>query len=337
MTVADGKVFVTSQTGVQAFDAAGTRNCSGTPKICMPLWASGGSTGASGTPVVANGVLYVPGYVTSLSDSMSMAAFDAAGSAGCSGTPVVCTPMWAYGGTSGGAVGSPTIADGVLYYTVGSTLNAFDARGSTGCSGTPKTCAPLWTAAMSTQASPVVAVANGIVYVRTTQSGTYVFDAAGTRNCTTGTTAKTCAPLWTAATPGLYGGALAVANGVLYALAGVTLYAYDASAAADCPGTGAVRTCSRSPLWTSAASVHSPDGASLTVANGVVYVTSYDGGIDAFDAAGSLNCSVVGTAKMCTPLWDHVTGISAGGSPVMVNGVLFVNSPATGDVYALSA
>ena len=41
-----------------AFDAAGTTNCSGTPKTCAPLWtATTGSTTAS--PAVANGVVYV--------------------------------------------------------------------------------------------------------------------------------------------------------------------------------------------------------------------------------------------------------------------------------------
>ena len=41
-----------------AFDAAGTVNCSGTPKTCAPLWAA--TTGALWeSPAVANGVVYV--------------------------------------------------------------------------------------------------------------------------------------------------------------------------------------------------------------------------------------------------------------------------------------
>jgi hypothetical protein len=342
MTVADGNVFVTDQEGVQAFDAAGTTNCSGTPKVCTPLWATSTNTATGpgflpgGSPVLAGGVLYVPGYGDGMVPSQGgayVAAFDPAGSAGCSGTPVVCVPMWTTSGvpesTAGGTL---AIADGVIYVTSGSTLYAFDATESADCSGTPKTCAPLWTAAMSGPSSTTAAVAGGIVYVGT-ESGLYAFGAAGTANCSTGTTAKTCAPLWIAP---VNAGALAVANGVVYAAAGTTLYALDAAASANCPGTGAAKTCSRAPLWSSAVGTLVDSGSWLTVANGVVYITSANGGIDAYDAAGSLNCSVSGTAKTCTPLWDHVTASVGAGSPAIVNGVLFVNAADNGDVYAFS-
>ena len=345
MTVADGKVFVTDAEGVQAFDAAGTTNCSGTPKACNPLWTTSTniSTGpafvpGTGSPVVANGVLYVPGYGDGLVPRQGGAyvdAFDPAGSTGCSGTPVVCGPMWTTSGVPGsdGNDGSPAIAGGVLYIANGKTLYAFDAAGSAGCSGTPKACAPLWTGAMSGPSYPVVAVADGIVY-STTESGLYAFDAAGTRNCSTLTTAKTCAPLWIASIRG--GGGLAVANGVVYNTNGSALYAYAAAAAQNCPGTGATKTCSRAPLWASAASQYAPAGPSLTVANGVVYITATGGGMDAFDAAGAQNCSVSGSVKTCTPLWDYATGFTTGGSPAIVNGVLFVNAPGNGYVYAFS-
>ena len=344
MAVADGDVFGTDEEGVQAFDAAGTTNCSGAPKVCNFLWATSthlsagpGFTPGAGSPVVANGVLYVPGYGDGMIPSQGgayVAAFDPAGSAGCSGTPVACVPMWTTAGVpvSTGNGGSPAIANGVIYITGGKTLDAFDATGSAGCSGTPKTCAPLWTAALSSPGE-TAAVADGIVYVGTTYSGLYAFGATGTANCSTGTTAKTCAPLWIA--PINSAGALAVANGVIYAAAGSTLYAFDAAASGNCPGTGTTKTCSRAPLWTSAASTYVATG-SLTVANGVVYITSSGGGLDAYDAAGSLNCSVSGTAKTCTPLWDHVTAFTSGGSPAIVNGVLFVNAPENGDVYAFS-
>lgn len=342
MTVADGKVFVTDQDGVQAFDAAGTKNCSGTPKICSPVWTTGAGTNTSiggftagpGAPVVANGVLYVPGAERTASPSpvgTSVTAFDAAGSADCSGTPVVCAPMWAYEGSADD--GSPAIANGVLYIANTKTLSAFDATGSAGCSGTPKACAPLWTAAMPSLTVSVVAVADGIVYVAN-ESGLYAFGAAGTTNCSTATTAKTCTPLWVAAIRG--GEALAVANGVVYLANGATLYAFDAAAAQNCPGSGSAQTCSRAPLWASGASPDSPIGPSLAVANGVVYITATNGGINAYDAAGSRNCSVSDTVKTCTPLWQHVTGFTAEGSPVIAGGILFVNAPGNGDVEAFS-
>ncbi len=46
----------------------------------------------------------------------------------------------------------------------------------------------------------------------------------------------------------------AVASGVVYVANGSTLYAFDAAASQNCPGTGATKRCSRAPLWTSAAS-----------------------------------------------------------------------------------
>ena len=347
ITVADGKIFVTDDEGIQAYAAAGTTNCSGTPKICKPLWATSinAATGlgfmpGEGAPVVADGVLYVPGYGDGMIPSQGgayVAAFDPAGSADCSGTPVVCHPMWTTTGAPGGAgnSNSPTIANGVIYIPQGSTLYAFDATESADCSGTPKTCPPLWTAAMSSGSSTAAVVANGIVYVGTNYSGLYAFGASGTTNCSTVTTAKTCQPLWTAA---VNANALAVANGVVYAATNGELDALDAAVPANCPGTGAIKTCSISPLWTSAGSTYVDSGPWLTVANGVVYVTTSGGGIDAYDAAGSLNnCSVSGTAKTCTPLWNDVVGYTSGGSSAIVNGVLYVSAPGNGDVYALSS
>ncbi|HEY6492483.1 MAG TPA: PQQ-binding-like beta-propeller repeat protein [Trebonia sp.] len=358
MTIANGHVFVTDAEGVQAYDAAGSENCSGTPKVCAPQWTTSTNTATGpafepgpGSPAVVNGVLYVPGYGDGIAPNLGgayVAAFDAAGTTGCSGTPTVCVPMWTTTGlpVSSGNEGSPAIADGVLYIANGS-LYAFDATGSTGCSGTPKVCAPLWTAAMSgggaTTAAP--AVADGMVYVANPYSGLYAFDAAGSRNCSASATGKTCAPLWNA--PSATGaGAPAVANGVIYDSASGKLAAFDATASTNCPGTGIVKTCVRAPLWTSAPLAAGYLAASPTVANGVVYVSSSSGGLYAYDAAGSLDCSVSDTAnsgatKACSPLWDGaVNGLPGGGaaaigggSPAIANGVLFTGS---GTIYAYS-
>jgi hypothetical protein len=346
MAIANGDVFVTDAEGVQAFDAAGSVNCSGTPKICAPLWATStrSSTGApftpgTGSPVVANGILYVPGYGDGLALSSGgayVAAFDAAGTTDCSGTPVVCVPMWTTNGApeSTGNSGSPAIANGVLYLANG-TLYAFDAAGSANCSGTPKVCAPLWTAAMPggpTYSAP--AVADGVVYVGTSLSGLYAFDAAGSANCSAAATAKTCAPLWTASIPSGVDGTPAVAGGVVYVASGGTLSAFAAARPQNCPGTGAARTCTREPLWTSAASNRAAV-ASPTVANGVVYVSSI-GGVYGYDAAGSLKCPVSDTAKTCSPLWSASPGYVTTGSPAVVNGVLYIDEAGAGTIYAYS-
>ena len=362
LAIADGRVFVSDGEGIQAYDAVGSENCSGTPKVCAPVWATStnsatgpGFTPGPGSPVVANGVLYVPGYGDGMAQSVggsSVAAFDAAGKTGCKGTPVVCVPTWTTTGlpVSSGNGGSPTIANGVLYIASGATLDAFDAAGSTGCSGTPKVCAPLWTGAMSggeiNSAAPVVA--NGIVYVDNPLSGLYAFDATGTTNCSANATGKTCAPLWNAPSTAGSGGAPAVANGVVYFSGSGKLVAFDATAATNCPGTGTVQTCTRAPLWTSAPLADGYLTGSPTVANGVVYVSSAGaGGVYAYDAAGSLRCAVSGTAssgtaKECSPLWSGgvgtgpTEGVSAeigGGSPAVVNGVLFAGS---GPIYAFA-
>ena len=75
------------------------------------------------------------------------------------------------------------------------------------------------------------------------------------------------------------------------------------------------------------------------VGNGVVYFSSTDGGIYAFDAAGSAGCSMSRTTKTCAPLWKNVTGFIGGGSPAIVGGVVYINVAGDGtvDAYALPA
>lgn len=348
MTTAGGDVFVTDAEGVQAFSTTGSTGCSGTPKVCAPLWATSthSSTGPAfmpgpGSPVVAGGVLYVPGYGDGLPLHLGgayVAAFDPAGSAGCSGSPTVCVPMWTTTGPpeSTGNTGSPSIAGGVIYIA-SQTLYAFDAAGSAKCSGTPKVCAPLWTAATSdspTYSAP--AVANGTVYVGSWGAKLYAFDAAGSAHCSVTATRKICIPLWTAATPSGIRGTPAVANGVAYTVsADGTLSAFDAAGSRNCQGAATSRTCA--PLWTSGPGESgSVASSSPAVANGVVYFSSTNGGTYGYDAAGSLRCSASGTTKTCSPLWGAVTGSIGGGSPAIVDGILFINVSGRSTVYAYS-
>ncbi len=348
MVIADGAVFVTDAEGVQAFDAAGSRNCSGTPKVCAPLWATSTHTATGpqftpgpGSPVVANGILYVPGYGDGLplgTGGAYVSAFDAAGSKGCSGSPVVCVPMWTTTGLpeSVGNTGSPAISNGVIYIANG-TLYAFDAAGSAKCSGTPKVCAPLWTAATSgspTYSAP--AVANGTVYVDSWNARLYAFAASGTKNCSTKAAVKTCTPLWTAGTPYSIGGTPAVAYGSVFTVsADGTLSAFSAAGSKNCSGTVKARKCK--PLWTSpTGGTGYATSSSPAVANGVVYFSSTNGGTYGYDAAGSLKCSVSRSVKTCRPLWGAVTGFIGGGSPAVVNGVLYINVGVVGRLYAYS-
>ena len=62
VAVANGVVFIGGRgtyAGLNAFDAAGTTNCSGTPKVCQPLWSSHSGTASGYAIAVANGNVYV--------------------------------------------------------------------------------------------------------------------------------------------------------------------------------------------------------------------------------------------------------------------------------------
>ena len=125
--VAGGVVYVGSaDKKLDAFDAAGVTNCTGTPATCVPLW-TGTMPGAGATdfivssPAVANGLVFVG------SDSFDhqLYAFDASGVTGCAGSPKICTPVWT-GETGTGIRSSPAIAGGMVYAgSDGPTLHAF--------------------------------------------------------------------------------------------------------------------------------------------------------------------------------------------------------------------
>ncbi|HTW10597.1 MAG TPA: PQQ-binding-like beta-propeller repeat protein [Acidimicrobiales bacterium] len=347
MAVADGDVFVTDQEGVQAYDASGSRNCSGMPKVCSPIWSTSvneatgqGFSPGQGSPVVANGTLYVPGYGDGIVPSGGgayVAAFDPEGLNGCKfykefGT--ICVPMWTTIGlpASQGNSGSPAVANGVVYIANGS-LFAFNASG---CPAAPSGCSPMWTTArVSGETYSAPAVADGSVFVGAANGPLYAYDAAGVVGCNGSGEAKSCAPLWTAVTGGT-GGSPAVANGIVYTVsAGGRLSAFDASGSdRNCTGSPPTRTCA--PLWTALAGTGTGyvTFSSPAIANGVIYFSSTDGATYAYDAAGSIGCSASGGAKTCAALWSASTGFIGGGSPAVVNGALYINVDGDNEIYA---
>jgi PQQ-like domain len=315
----NGIVYVgDSNGGLDAYDANGVTNCSGTPNQCSPLWT--GSTPPNSTlssPAVVNGVVYI---VSQLGSTLS--AFDANGITNCSGTPKACQPLWT-ASTSTGEDSSVLVANGVVYIGgIGSNpgrVEAFDASGVSNCAGTPKTCQPLWTSSSNVGFSSP-AVANGVLYAMGEDANLYAFSANGTRNCSG--TPTICVPLWTAAMGSVSTGTIqawspSVSNGIVYGQSPSGLYAFDANGVTNCSGTPT--TCS--PLWTA------PLGAAFSdypvapaVANGIVYAAN-ETTLEAFDASGVTNCS--GTPKSCQPLWgDNVSTIS---SPSIANGLVFVS------------
>ena len=98
------------------------------------------------------------------------------------------------------------------------------------------------------------------------------------------------------------------------------------------------------PAWTTAAFPANPEGASAdsalapVVANGLMYDTLYYGGIVAFSANGTTNCS--GSPTVCNPIWSAnlATGddvVDWTPEPTIAGGVAFVTG--TNTLYAFDA
>jgi hypothetical protein len=188
--------------GVVALDAAGSRGCSGTPKVCTPLWEYATNYPITGGYAVVSGVaLYVDTFYSPAPRQFGgdIEGFDANGVNGCSGSPTVCAPLWSnpafalntapLAGDGSEFLTAPVnfgivaidpngvsewhttgtnataIGGSVLYGTDGTNVYAYDAGGSAGCSGTPKICGSLWSAP-GTDAI----IANGMLYASTTNS-----------------------------------------------------------------------------------------------------------------------------------------------------------------------
>ena len=184
-----------------------------------------------------------------------------------------------------------------------------------------------WSGATSGSVASSAAVANGVLYVGSTDDKLYAFDAAGATGCSGNP--KTCSPLWTATTGGRIFSSPDVANGVVYAgTEDDKLYAFDAAGVTGC--SGSPKTCT--PLWTGTTGNQIFD-SSPAVAGGEVYVASTDGKVYAFDAAGVTNCS--GTPTTCTPLWTSNPIGAIDTSPTVAGGVLYIGEFKT--LYAFDA
>jgi outer membrane protein assembly factor BamB len=322
-SVANGVVYIGADT-LYAFDAAGSTNCLGIPKTCLPLWTATTNGSQFSSPAIANGVAYIG------TENGNLLAFDAAGTTSCSGTPKTCAPLW-IGPTGGSILASPAVANGMVYITAqDGKLYAFDSAGSLGCSGTtPKLCVPRWIATTGGAINSSPAVAGGIVYIGSDDNKVYAFDAAGSTNCTGTSLPLTCTPLWTAATGNSVESSPAIAGGIAYIGSDDDkLYAFDAAGVINC--SGIPKTCA--PLWiaTTGQAIHS----SPAVADGIIYVGSTDANLYAFDASGTINCA--GTPKSCAPLWTASTGEPTFSSPAVANGVVYLTSD-DAKLYAFDA
>ena len=168
--VSRGVVYVGSFDGkLYAFDAAGSTNCSGTPKTCFPQWTAPTGGGVFASPAVANGVVYVGSFDDKLY------AFSAAGTTGCSGTPKVCAPLWTRPSptTCCRRLRVPETASSSRF--VRCSFSAFGTAGTLNCSGVPKTCTPLWSATTGDFADASPAIADGVVYIGSADHNLYAF------------------------------------------------------------------------------------------------------------------------------------------------------------------
>ncbi len=145
-----------------------------------------------------------------------------------------------------------------------------------------------WQAPTGNSIGSVPTVANGVVYVSSSDGKMYAFDA------------NTGRVLWTTPTGSYYlGSAPTVANGKVYIGSfDHMLYAFDAR-------TGAT-------LWS--APTGGRIGSSPTLVNGVIYIGSDDGKLYAFNASKGAN------------FWIVPTGGAIRSSPAVFNGVVYVGS-----------
>jgi outer membrane protein assembly factor BamB len=159
-----GSLIVTDDNfygGLVAFDAAGVRGCSGTPKTCEAIWRAP-TDGILNPPAVAGDRIYVTDEFVNIFPPVvrnTLRAFDIDA---CMTSRPACSPLWTASDVS---LRSPAVANGVVYATHvhGNRIAAFDAAGNVNCVGVPKACAPVasWLSTIDL-GSPVIV--DGVMY-----------------------------------------------------------------------------------------------------------------------------------------------------------------------------
>jgi hypothetical protein len=205
-------------TTVYAFDASGTTHCSGTPKVCSPLWQYSPDMQISGYPVVSGNTLYIDSAYVETSPPFEttgmLEAFDANGGTNCSGTPKVCAPIWQSANSFPAGLAPIVTGSTVFVPTVSGPIAAFATTGLQNCSGEPRICAPKWTTSISGAWTSAV-VGGNVLFAEGlvgNEDRTYAFDASGVVDCS----ATFCSPLLSLGHSVGTTHALSIANGMLY-------------------------------------------------------------------------------------------------------------------------
>jgi hypothetical protein len=326
--VAGNVVYVGDDDGtLSAFDATAPDGlCSGTPRVCTPLWTGTTAAPITTTPAVANGVAYVATGTT-------LYAFDATGTTNCGGTPKTCTPLWT--ASVLGPPGSPTVSGGRVYVYADSgvdgELEVFDASGVTNCvTTTPKTCSPLWTAgAPEPHLGDVApAVAFNKVYL-----ADGVYDATGQQGCSG--TPRTCDALWQNFffdnqcdyNQGYTVSGAAISDGRVVFSSTCSddsfnrygfVETFDASGVENCDTFGDLKLCN--PLWISDG--QEQGGSIPAIANGVVYepfsLTWITPPFNTHSAAGFVGFDLADGSR----IWNGVGGASTS-QPSVAAGLVY--------------
>jgi outer membrane protein assembly factor BamB len=235
------------------------------------------------------------------------------------------TTLWSYSTGQAVYVSSPSVANGIVYIgSEDSNVYALNAR----------TGAKIWSYTTGGYVLSSPTVANGVVYVGSFDGKLYALNA------------RTGATVWT-----FNGGSessAVVSSGVLYFGSGNEVISLNAA-------TGSL-------LWSYATG--NTVFSSPAVANGVVYVGSYDNHVYALNAStGTLiwsyptNSNVYSSPAVAkgivyvasedgtlyalnaitgAKVWSYTTGTFAYSSPVVANGVVYIGAEDT-NLYALSA
>ena len=282
--VSGGVVYVGGGSIVYAFDA----------NSGAVLWTYGGvfngNQPISSSPTVANGIVYIGssdtpqgGYFYALSASNG-------------------TPLWDYN-VQGAFASSPAIVNGVVYIGAYPSLYAFNAT----------TGSVLWDYASTAPGASAPAVVNGVVYEGSSWTDNVLaFDASSG------------VQIWNYSTGMEVDSSPAVVNGVVYIGAGIPALPY--SGAMSEGNVYALNAATGSEIWIFTPPVKASYGNAVTsspaVADGVVYVGSYDWNVLALNSSSGAQ------------LWNYTLGGDIESSPAVVNGVVYIGSD-DGYVYAL--
>lgn len=273
--VANGFIYSTGSNGkAAAWDANGSINCNGTPRVCEPVWTTTSDASSGGAQA---GLMAVSGstlVAAPVGRSVPVYGYDALGETNCTGTPKVCAPLWqTVPNDEYGPKGPPSMVGQSVFVPetdftgAADGLQVFAAGGSTACPAAPSPCSPSWSGRLTNPTHPAnasgaavygaTAVYANRVYVPSDLGYTSAFAVDGVEGCTG---PAHCEPLYSF---DRYSRTPVIANGLIY-LGGA---AYDASGVQNCSGTPKVCT----PLWVGS-TPPSGDGATIVV-DGRVYQT----------------------------------------------------------------